>query len=145
MADSKISAFLKAVVKYGGGNLVILILSLWYFNQFFQVSPAVITQILDMTLWLLWIETIYVMIASRVFWTIEKAKKCKAGVEVSEEIDGMTLTKATQGVGLEVLSTLGTGLKTLVEKDPKEKDKKEINKLLKQIDKELSKLGVGTE
>jgi len=138
--NEKLAAFFKAIIKYGGGNLVILLLSAWFFDSFFNVDPNTIALILNYLLWILFFETIFVLIVSRIFWVLDKARDFKSGINVSEEINGKNIVTASKEVGIDVLTGLFNVTKELIVKTPEEKEKKDIEKQINLIEKEIIKL-----
>lgn len=142
--NEKLSAFLKAMVKYGGGNLIILILGSWYFNAFFDIDPNAISDILTKLLYILFFETIYVLIVSRACWTIGKIRSAIKGEEIAE-LDGKALDAVGKELGLDVLQGALSVAKSALTSTPIEKEKKVIEKEIEKIEKELVKFGLPNE
>jgi len=136
MVVEQIGAFLKAIIKYGGGNLVILLLSAWFFDSFFNINPDTIMRILDYLLWILFLETVFVLFVSRIFWVADKVRAFQSGAVVSDEINGKAITDVGKDIGLDILAAAATIAKDLVIKTPEQKIEKEISK----IDKEIAKI-----
>lgn len=133
--NEKISAFFKVIVKYGGANLVILLVSAWFFDSFFHMDPGMIGTILGYLLWIIFFETIYVLIISRVVWTLEKFRDYREGKTIKDEMDGKAISAVAREVGLDLI----VELKEKLTKTPEEKEKKAILKEINEIEEGLDK------
>lgn len=128
--NEKISAFFKVIVKYGGANLVILLISAWFFDSFFHVNPLTIGNILEFLLWIIFFETIYVLVVSRIVWTLEKFRDYREGKSIKDEMNG----KAVSTMAKAVVGDVVVGVAEKLTKTPKEKKEKEIKKIEEKIE-----------
>ena len=133
--NEKISAFFKVIVKYGGANLVILLISAWFFDSFFHMDPMMIGNILGYLLWIIFFETIYVLVVSRIVWTMEKFRDFKEGKTIKDEMDGKAISAVAKEVGVDMIVSLAEKMV----KTPEEKEKKAFLKEIKELEKGLDK------
>ena len=131
--NEKLSAFLGAIVKYGGANLVIFLVSAWYFNTYFFIEPGEVQQKLSWLLTALFFETIFVMAISRIIWTMEKFRDFKKGKTMSTEANGKPLSVLAKDTSIELL----VELKEKLAKTPEEKEIKRLEKKIKKVEKEI--------
>lgn len=126
--NDKLSAFFKMIVKYGGANLIIFLVSAWFFDTYFHIKEGEVADKLSWLLTAIFIETVYVMLVSRVIWTMEKFRDFGKGKDMKEEMNGKPVVKVLQDIGLDTVINLtqkGAQLRAnLAEtKDEKKKDK----------------------
>ena len=128
--NEKLSAFFKVIVKYGGANLVILLVSAWFFDSFFHINPLIVGDLLEWLLWIIFFETIYVMIISRIVWTLEKFRDYGEGKSIKEEMNGKAVTAIAKEIGADVIVNVAKKLAPT----PEKKIKKELDKIDKEIE-----------
>jgi hypothetical protein len=131
---------LKMVVKYGGLNLVLLLVLSWAFEQYFSLNPDIITVILNYVLWYAFFETIFVMFVSRIFWVMQKYRDFKAGKTVVEEIDSQSISQIGKEMGLDTAVKIASTLKDMIVKTPEAKEKKELEKALNALEDQIAEL-----
>lgn len=133
--NEKISAFFRVIVKYGGANLVIFLVSAWFFDTYFHINPTEVAELLAFLLRVLFIETVYVLIISRGVWTAEKIKDFVKGKPIAEEINGKAISAVAKEVGVDMIVSLAEKMV----KTPEEKERKAIGKEIKELEKGLEK------
>jgi hypothetical protein len=133
--NEKISAFFKVIVKYGGANLVIFLVSAWFFDSFFHVDGTEVQQKLGWLLTAIFIETIFVMTISRIIWTMEKFRDFKEGKTIKDEMNGKAVSTIAKEVGVGLIVDLAEKMA----KTPEEKEKKAFLKEIKELEKGLDK------
>ena len=139
----QIGNFFKLVIKYGGANLVIFLVAAWYFNTYFYINPADVSDLLSWLLRVLFFETVYVLIVSRVIWTLEKFRDYREGKTMSSDMNGKSVSAAAKDIGLETVITIVEKATTLREKIADTKDEKKKTKLeneLAELEVELAKI-----
>jgi len=132
--NEKLTAFLKAIVKYGGANLLLLIIVSYFFDSFFHVDPLTVQVILNWLLWILFFETIVVMVVGRVFWILQKGRDFQQGKDVVD-VNGKSTTDLLKEIGVDTL----VSLKDKLAKSP-EKEREKIKKQIAKIEAELKAL-----
>lgn len=130
--NEKLTAFLKAIIKYGGANLVLLLVAAYFFDSFFHIDPNIVSTILNLLLWVLLGETLLVLIVGRFFWIMEKWRDFKAGKSTATDMNGVSTVEAAKVIGIEAI----VALKDKLSKSPEEKAKIAVEK----IEEELAKL-----
>ena len=133
--NEKISAFFRVIVKYGGANLVIFLVSAWFFDTYFHIDPEGVSELLAWLLKVLFYETIYVLIVSRAIWTAEKIKDFVKGKPIAEEMDSKAISTVAKEVGVDMIVSLAEKMV----KTPEEKERKAIGKEIKELEKGLEK------
>ena len=143
MVDFK--SFIGSVVKFGGANLILVLLLAWFFQTNFSVSPLVISEYIEYLYIVAFYDTLCVMVFSRCLWMAEKIRAFIKGEDTSKDVATKTPAQIAQELGFEsaglMIAKVGE-LKTKLTTEPKEKEKKKITKELAKIQKELDKYDI---
>ena len=142
MADLK--AFLGSVVKFGGANLIIVILLAYFFQTNFNVSPLIISEYIEYLFIVAFYDTLAVLVFSRIIWMAEKVRAFVRGEDM-KDVATKTPAQVAQDLGLETAGAMFAKvgeLKTMLTTEPIEKEKKKITKELAKIQKELDKYDI---
>ena len=138
--NEKLQGFINIIVKYGGVNLVIFLVSSWYFDTYFHVNPDDVTALLGYMLQMIFYETIFVMIVSRLIWAAKEVQGFIKGEEVKEEMNGKSVSTLAKEVGLDLAVSTIERLRTTPEAKDRKILKKEIKNKIKQIEKEIKNI-----
>lgn len=140
--NEKISAFFKIIVKYGGANLVIFLVSAWFFDTYFHINEGEVADKLSWLLTAIFIETVYVMFVSRVIWTMEKFRDFKDGKTMKEEMNGKPVITVAKDIGLDTVVSLvqkGANLRASLSETKDEKKKEKLRAEIEALEKDLAK------
>ena len=138
--NEKLTGFINIIVKYGGVNLVIFLAASWYFDTYFHVDPEEVTNLLGNMLQMIFWETIFVMIVSRLIWAANEVKKFIKGEEtkiVETTMNGKSVSALAKDVGLDLAASAIERLRTTPEAKERKLLKKDIKNKIKQIEKEI--------
>ena len=139
--NDKLSAFFKIIVKYGGANLIIFLVSAWFFDTYFHINSSDVMELLAWMLRALFYETIYVLIISRIIWTMEKFRDFGKGKTMSAEVNGKPVISVAKDIGLDTMVNLvqkGTELRSRLAETKDEKKKDKLRVEIEALEKELS-------
>lgn len=140
--NEKLQGFINIIVKYGGVNLVIFLVASWYFDTYFHVDPQEVTTLLGNMLQMIFWETIFVMIVSRLIWAANEVKKFvkgEASADVETTMDSKSVSSLTKEIGLDIAMSAIEKLKTTPEAKERKKIKKDIKTKIKELEKGLEK------
>lgn len=140
--NEKLQGFINIIVKYGGVNLVIFLVASWYFDTYFHVNPDDVTTLLGNMLQMIFYETIFVMIVSRLIWAAKEVKKFVKGDEnatIEVEMNGKSVSALTKEIGLDIAVSAIEKLRTTPEAKERKKIKKDIKSKIKELEKGLEK------
>ena len=137
--NEKLQGFINIIVKYGGVNLVIFLIASWYFDTYFHVNPDDVTTLLGNMLQMIFYETIFVMIVSRLIWAAKEVKGFIKGEETEEVLNGKSVSTLTKEIGLDIAVSTIDKLRTTPEAKERKKIKKDIKAKIKELEKGLDK------
>ena len=143
MTDFK--GFISSVVKFGGANLILVLLLAWFFQANFSVSPATISEYIEYLYILAFYDTAVVLVVSRFIWIAEKIRAFCKGEDMKKDVAAKSPAQVAQELGFEtaglMMSKVGE-LKDKIATDPEKKEKKKLTKELEKLEKELLKYEV---
>ena len=141
--NEKLTGFINIIVKYGGVNLVIFLAASWYFDTYFHVDPNEVTSLLGNMLKMIFWETIFVMIVSRLIWAANEIKKFIKGevtIDIETTMNGKSVSALAKEVGFDLAINLVDKLRTTPEGKERKALEKVIKGKIKQIEKEIKNI-----